>query len=65
VHSYPALHRGTSEGHCTVQVGVADDTLLTVTVDATDPALSAHAAPCAEADNFAGTIIGYQGHRKP
>jgi len=65
VHSYPAIHRDTTDGHCTVQVGVANDTLLAVTVDATDPALSAHADPCAEADHFAGTIIGYQGHRKP
>lgn len=65
VHSYPAIHRDTRDGHCTVQAGVAGDTLLTVTIDATDPALSAHADPCAEADRFAGTIIGYQGHRAP
>lgn len=61
MHSYPAIHRGT----CTVEVGVAEDTLLTITVDATDPTLSAHTDPCAEADRFAGTVIGYQGHRAP
>ena len=65
VPSYPAIHRDAGDGHCIVQVGVANDTLLAVTVDATDPALSVHADPCAEADRFAGTIIGYQGHRKP
>ncbi|WP_284740409.1 DUF3558 domain-containing protein [Amycolatopsis sp. RTGN1] len=65
VHSYPAIHHDAGDGHCTVQAGVANDTLLTVTVDATDPAPSAQADPCGEADRFAGTIIGYQGHRKP
>ncbi|MET8848594.1 DUF3558 domain-containing protein [Amycolatopsis sp. NPDC004625] len=65
VHSYPGIHRGASIGHCTTMIGVADNTLLAVTVDATDPALSAHTDPCAEADRFAGTIIGYQGHRAP
>ncbi|WP_329056252.1 DUF3558 domain-containing protein [Amycolatopsis sp. NBC_01488] len=65
VHSYPAIHRDARGGHCTVQVGVADDTLLSVTIDATNPKLSVHQDPCAEADRFAGSIIGYQGHRAP
>jgi hypothetical protein len=65
VHSYPAIHRDARDGHCTVQVGVADDTLLSVTIDATNPTLSAHQDPCAEADRFAGSVIGYQGHRAP
>ncbi len=65
VHSYPAIHRDARSGHCTVQVGVANDTLLSVTIDATNPVLSAHQDPCAEADRFAGSIIGYQGHRAP
>ncbi|MGW4527527.1 DUF3558 family protein [Amycolatopsis sp. NPDC004378] len=65
VHSYPGIHRDTGTGHCTTQIGVANDTLLAVTVDATDPALSAHTDPCAEADRFAGTVVGYQGHRAP
>ena len=65
VHSYPGIHRGTRDGHCTTQIGVANDTLLTVTVDATNPGLSARMDPCGEADRFAGTLIGYQGHRAP
>lgn len=65
VHSYPGIHRDTRVGHCTTEIGVANDTLLVVTVDATDPALSARTDPCAEADRFAGTLIGYQGHRAP
>ncbi|MEU0528929.1 DUF3558 domain-containing protein [Amycolatopsis tolypomycina] len=65
VHSYPGIHRDTGTGRCTVDVGVANDTILAVTVDATDPQLSAHADPCGEADRFAGTVIGYQGHRAP
>ena len=65
VHRFPGIHRDTRDGRCTTQVGVANDTLLTVTVDATDPALSAHQDPCAEADRFAGSIVGYQGHRAP
>ncbi len=65
VHSYPGIHRDTSTGRCTVDVGVAGDTILAVTVDATDPQLSAHSDPCAEADRFAGTVLGYQGHRAP
>ncbi|MEV5721853.1 DUF3558 family protein [Amycolatopsis mediterranei] len=65
VHSYPGIHRDTRDGHCTSQIGVANDTLVTVTVDATDLALSAHTDPCAEADRFAGTLIGYEGHRAP
>lgn len=44
---------------------LGNDTLLAVTVDATDPALTARAGPCAEADRFAGTLIGHQGHRAP
>ncbi|MET8847948.1 DUF3558 domain-containing protein [Amycolatopsis sp. NPDC004625] len=65
VHSYPAILRDLDVGRCTVETGVANDTLLVVTVDAPDRALSAHADPCTEAERFAGTIIGYQGHRKP
>ncbi|SFW86177.1 DUF3558 domain-containing protein [Amycolatopsis australiensis] len=65
VHSYPAIHRDSHAGRCTVQVGVANDTLLTVVVEATDTALSAHQDPCGEADRFAGSIVGYQGHRAP
>jgi hypothetical protein len=65
VHSYPGAHIDTRSGHCTVDVGVADDTLLAVTVDATDPKLTAYDDPCAEADRFAGSVIGYQGHRAP
>lgn len=65
VHSYPGAHLDTRTGHCSVYVGVANDTVLTVTIDATDPKLDAHADPCGEADRFAGTLIGYQGHRAP
>ena len=65
VHSYPAIHRDARGGHCTVQVGVANDTLLSVTIDATNLRLSVYQDPCAEADRFAGSIIGYQGHRAP
>ena len=63
VHSYPGIHRDTHDGHCTTQIAVANDTLLTFTVDATNTALSAQHDPCGEADRFAGSIIGYQGHR--
>jgi len=65
VHSYPAVHTDIGTGRCTVTVGVADDTVLTATVDVTDPKLTAYGDPCLEADRFAGAVIGYQGHRAP
>lgn len=48
VHSYPAIHRDT-RSHCTVEVGVADDTLLTVAVDAT---------VCSSAPGPGRTVLG-------
>jgi hypothetical protein len=65
VHSYPGVHRDVATGRCTVDVGVANDTLLAVTVIATDAKLDAYQDPCGEADRFAGTLVGYQGHRAP
>ncbi|WP_037366344.1 DUF3558 family protein [Amycolatopsis orientalis] len=65
VHSYPGIHRDTRDGQCTVETGVADDTLLTVTVTATDPKLDAYNDPCYEADRFAGIMIAYQANRAP
>lgn len=65
VHSYPGIHRDDRDGQCTVETGVAEDTLLTVTVTATDPKLDAYGDPCYEADRFAGIMIAYQAHRAP
>lgn len=67
VHSYPAVRTdldGTAQ-ECTVNVGVADDTLLTVTVRLDDVKIAHLVEPCPEADRFAGSMIGYQGHRAP
>ncbi|WP_037713728.1 MULTISPECIES: DUF3558 domain-containing protein [Actinomycetes] len=65
VHSYPGIHRDNRDGQCTVETGVADDTLLNVTVTATDPKLDAYSDPCYEADRFAGIMIAYQANRAP
>lgn len=65
VHSYPGIHRDDRDGQCTVETGVADDTLLNVTVAATDPKLDAYSDPCYEADRFAGIMIAYQANRAP
>lgn len=65
VHSYPGVHRDDHDGHCTVETGVADDTLLNVTVTATDPKLEAYGDPCYEADRFAGIMVAYQANRAP
>lgn len=65
VHHYPGIHRDNGDGHCTVETGVANDTLLSVTVTATDPKLDAYSDPCYEADRFAGSMIAYQANRAP
>ena len=68
VHSYPAVHTdhdGTPPGQCTVNVGVAGDTLLIVTMKVSDAKVAPSGDPCAEADRFAGSMIGYQGHLAP
>lgn len=65
VHSYPAVHLDTTSRRCTVDVAVADDTLLTITVDITSPTNTASSDACTEADRFAGSAVGYQGHRAP
>ncbi|WP_162834118.1 DUF3558 family protein [Amycolatopsis circi] len=65
VHSYPGVHRDDHDGHCTVETGVAEDTLLNVTVTATDPKLDAYSDPCYEADRFAGIMVAYQANRAP
>ncbi|WP_158226935.1 DUF3558 domain-containing protein [Amycolatopsis vastitatis] len=65
VHSYPAVHVETVAGHCRVVVGVTDSMVLDVVTDARDAKLNAYGDPCAEADTFAGAVLGYQGHRAP
>jgi hypothetical protein len=68
VHSYPGVHTdhdGTPAGQCTVNVGVADDTLLIVTVKVSDAKVAPFGDPCIETDRFAGSVIGYQGHLAP
>jgi hypothetical protein len=68
VHSYPAVHTdhdGTPPGQCTVNVGVAGDTLLIVTMKVADAKAAPSGDPCGEADRFAGSMIGYQGHLAP
>lgn len=65
VHSYPAVHLEHVPGHCRVVVGVTDSTILDVVIDARDATLAAYDDPCAEAESFAGAVLGYQGHRAP
>lgn len=61
VSEYPAVHTAASpaalgQGKCTVDVGVASDTLLIVSV--TVPAQSLdYATPCDDADAFAADVI--------
>ncbi|MCU1686406.1 MAG: hypothetical protein JWQ81_7145 [Amycolatopsis sp.] len=69
IHGYPSVHLGndvTAEqhGHCTVETGVADPTLLIVSV-VIAPGTADYDDPCSDADRFAGYIIGYQGARSP
>lgn len=65
IHSYPAVHTAASPTGCTTEAGIADDTVLTVSVTVTDPKLSAYGDACGESDRFAGAAIGYVGHRAP
>nr|WP_281246940.1 DUF3558 family protein [Amycolatopsis saalfeldensis] len=66
IHGYPAGHAAADRtaGRCTVDVGVAPDTVLRVTADIPAPGPLSD-DPCADADQFAGAIIGFQGHRAP
>jgi hypothetical protein len=47
-------------GHCTVIIGVADDSAITVTSTVTDPkSFEYHdPAPCNDAENFARALVG-------
>jgi hypothetical protein len=66
VHGHPASHAGAgpTPGQCTVDAGVAPDTVLVVTATIPDPnALSDN--PCTDADQFAAAIVGFQGSRAP
>jgi hypothetical protein len=61
VSEYPAVHTATTpaalhEGHCTVEVGVADDTLLVVGSTVPSESLD-YTTPCDDADTFAADII--------
>ncbi|WP_329062410.1 DUF3558 family protein [Amycolatopsis sp. NBC_01480] len=66
IHGYPAGHvaAGRTAGWCTVDVGVAPDTVLQVSVTIPAPGVLSD-DPCTDADQFAGAIIGFQGHRAP
>ncbi|MEC3980957.1 DUF3558 domain-containing protein [Amycolatopsis sp. H20-H5] len=69
IHNYPAAHvkdRSDTVGHsrCTTEVGVTADTLLVITATVTERSTTSE-DPCDDADRFAGSIIGFQGHRAP
>jgi hypothetical protein len=62
VSEYPAIHTAASttaltHGQCTVDVGVANDTLLIVRVTVPNPAALDYPDPCPDADSFAATVI--------
>lgn len=61
VSEYPAVHTAASaaalrQGRCTVEVGVANDTLLIVGVVVPSQSLD-HGTPCDDADAFAADVI--------
>ena len=64
IHSYPAVHTAMSDRACTIKAGVANDTLLTITVQVTGRT-SAYTDACAETDRFARVTIGYLANRAP
>ncbi len=62
VLEYPAVHTADtaaapSHGRCTVDVGVADDTLLVVGVTVPDSRALDYTTPCDDADAFAADVI--------
>jgi hypothetical protein len=62
VSEYPAVHTAANptalmHGQCTVDVGVANDTLLVVRVTVPNPASLDYSDPCPDADSFAATVI--------
>lgn len=62
VSEYPAVQTATTaaalkRGQCTVDVAVANDTLLDVSVDVPTGDTLDYSAPCDNADTFAATLI--------
>jgi hypothetical protein len=62
ITGFPAVFTDTdrpvaNQGRCTLTVGVADDSVITVTSTLTDPKSSAYSAPCTDADSFAHAVI--------
>jgi hypothetical protein len=70
VSEYPAVHvaasqRALTQGQCTVRVGVASDTLLSVDVTERAPSLQSYRDPCPDADAFAAAIIANNEVQQP
>lgn len=70
VSEYPAVNTAASRdavrhGQCTVQVGVANDTLLVVSVIYTDPHAVDYTDPCPDADTFAASLLGHAEGKAP
>ena len=57
VSEYPAVHTAIGRGRCTVQVGVANDTLVIVNVAVPNTQSPDYTDPCDDADTFAADII--------
>ncbi|TCO54884.1 DUF3558 domain-containing protein [Actinocrispum wychmicini] len=62
IGGFPAVHTdpqaaAADHGRCTLTMGVADDSVITVVSTATDPKSTNYSSPCTDADALAHAII--------
>lgn len=65
VSGYPGADTAVGAGHCTVQIAVADGTLLDAAVTVRDAEAADYGDPCSDAQSFAAAIIGNSQGQQP